>query len=108
MLSLISHSLPRFKDVRSKVYIKNIHQKWKYYREEKIDVEIFLIFLNIKISAKSNKIELSEKFMVMWKEKQSPEVFCKKGILRNFAELTGKYTCPKVSFLVKFQASRNF
>ena len=46
-------------------FLKNIHQKWKYYREEKQDFERFLIFLNIKMSAKSNKIELSEEFMVM-------------------------------------------
>ena len=30
-----------------------------------------LIFLNIKMSAKSNKIELSEEFMAMWREEQT-------------------------------------
>ena len=30
-----------------------------------------LIFLNIKISAKSNKIELSAEFMAMWREGQT-------------------------------------
>ena len=35
------------------------------------------------MSAKSYKIELSEKFMVMWREEQPPEVFCRKGALRN-------------------------
>ena len=30
------------------------------------------------MSAKSNKIELNEEFMVMSKEEQPPEVFCKK------------------------------
>ena len=44
---------------------------WKYYREEKQDFARFLIFLNIKMSAKSNKIELSEDFMVMWREEQT-------------------------------------
>ena len=44
-----------------------MHQKWKYYREEKLDYERFLIFLNIKMSAKSNKIELIEEFMAMWR-----------------------------------------
>ena len=33
------------------------------------------------MSAKSYKIELSEKFMVMWREEQPPEVFCKKLFL---------------------------
>ena len=49
-------------------FFKKIHQKWKYYREEKQDFERFLIFLNTKMSTKSNKIELSEEFMVMWRE----------------------------------------
>ena len=52
-------------------FLKNVHQKWKYYREEKQDFERFLIFLNIKMSAKLNKIELSEEFMVMWREEQT-------------------------------------
>ena len=43
------------------------------------------------MSAKSNKIELSEEFMAVWKEKQPPEVFCKKGVLRNFVKFTGKH-----------------
>ena len=30
-----------------------------------------LIFLIIKMSAKSNKIELSEEFMAMWREEQN-------------------------------------
>ena len=52
-------------------FFKNIHQKWEYYREEKQDFERLLIFLNIKMSAKSNKTELSEEFMAMWREKQT-------------------------------------
>ena len=52
-------------------FLKNIHQKWEYYREEKQDFERLLIFLNIKMSAKSNKIELSEEFMAMWREEQT-------------------------------------
>ena len=48
-----------------------MHQKWKYYREEKQDSERFLIFFNIEMLAKSNKIELSEGFMVMWREEQT-------------------------------------
>ena len=83
-----------------------MYQKWKYYREEKQDLERFLIFLNIKMSAKSNKIELSEEFMVMWREEQTlwdvplcietkmkktsfrssnRRYSVRKGVLRNFA-----------------------
>ena len=47
-----------------------MHRKWKYYREEKQDFERFLLFLNIKMSTKSNQLELSEEFMVMWREAQ--------------------------------------
>ena len=50
------------------------------------------------MSAKSNKIELSEEFMVMWKEEQPPEVFCKKDILRNFANIHRKTTAPESLF----------
>ena len=52
-------------------FFKNIHQKWKYYREEKQDFERPLIFLNINMSAKSNKIELSEEIMAMCREEQT-------------------------------------
>ena len=33
-----------------------------------------------------------------------PEVFCKKGVLRNFATFTRKHLC-QVSFLIKLQSS---
>ena len=54
MLSLITQSRARFEHVLLKIYIKsgNIAN-----REEKRDFERFLIYLNIKMSAKSNKIE---------------------------------------------------
>ena len=66
-LLLLSHSRARFEYV----FLKKIHQKWEYYREEKQDFERLLIFLNIKMSAKSNKIELSEEFMAMCREEQT-------------------------------------
>ena len=50
------------------------------------------------MSAKSNKIELSEKFMVMWREEQHQEVFCKTGVLRNFSKFTETHTCPESLF----------
>ena len=48
-----------------------MHQKWKYYREEKQDFERFLIFLKIKISAKPEKVKLKEEFIAIWTEEQS-------------------------------------
>ena len=37
------------------------------------------------------------------KEKQPPEVIYRKGVLKNFANLTGKHLCWRL-FLIKFQA----
>ena len=37
-------------------------------------------------------------------QKQPPEVFCKKGILKNFANFTGKQLCWSL-ILIKLQAS---
>ena len=84
--------------MRFEQVLKNIHQKWKYYREEKQDFEKFLIFLFILFLfyinsflifqqnhshktqkdfvflmtvAKLHKIKLSEEFMVMWRQEQT-------------------------------------
>ena len=40
----------------------------------------------------------------MWETTQtykssSPEVFCKKGVLRNFAKITGKHLCQSLLLL---------
>ena len=37
------------------------------------------------------------------RKKQPPQVFCKKRVLRNFANLQ-ENTCTRVSFLIKLQA----
>ena len=50
------------------------------------------------MSAKLNKIELSEEFMVIWKEEEPPEVFCEKSVLRNFAKFTEKHLCQSLFF----------
>ena len=34
----------------------------------------------------------------MMKQKQPPEVFCKKGVLRNFGKCTGMHLCQSLSF----------
>ena len=36
-------------------------------------------------------------------QNQPPEVFCKKGVLKNFANFTGKHLCWSL-FLIKLQA----
>ena len=34
-------------------------------------------------------------------QKQPPEVFCKKGVLRNFTKFTGKHLCQSLFFNVR-------
>ena len=58
MLSLIAIVITLTCEIWTR-FLKNIHQKWEYYKEEKQDFERLLIFV-IKMSTKSNKIELSE------------------------------------------------
>ena len=59
-LSLVSHSLERFEHV----FFFKYTLKVEIVQRRKTRLKIF-VFLDIKMSAKSNKIELSEKFMVM-------------------------------------------
>ena len=39
-------------------------------------------------------------FKILWMllQKQPPEVFCKKGVLRNFAKFTEEHLCQSLSF----------
>ena len=67
LVSLISHSRARFEHVFYKTYNKSEG----LYREERQDFEGLLIFLHMKMSAKSNKIELSEEFMATRREEQT-------------------------------------
>ena len=49
---------------------------------------------------------LTNSYSTIYKnQKQPPEVFCKKDVLRNFAKFTGIH-CVRVSFLIKLQALR--
>ena len=52
-----------------------------------------VIYDQLSNASFSNKIE------------QSPDVFCKKGVLRNFVN-SQENTCARVSFLIKLQALR--
>ena len=44
-------------------------------------------------------------FRSKYLQKQTPEVFYKKYILKNFVKFTGKYPCRSLSFLTKLQGS---
>ena len=43
-------------------------------------------------------MEPCETFSMELFQKQPPEVFCKKGVLRNFAKFTGKHLCQSLFF----------
>ena len=58
------------------------------------------------MSAKLNKIELSEAFTAMWNEEQPLEVL--KKMFFSISQNSQKNTCGRASFLIKLQASRNF
>ena len=51
--------------------------------------EIFKMKLPIKRKVTEKKIS----------QKQSPEVFCKKSVLRNFTKFTGKHLCQSLLFI---------
>ena len=67
LLSLISYSCK----ISIRCFFKKIRQKQKYYKEEKTDTERFLIFLNIKMSGKSKKMN-SLKILQLCGEKNRP------------------------------------
>ena len=48
--------------------------------------------LNVKIQ------EAKSKNVVITDRSSRPEVFCKKGVLRNFAKFTGKHLCQSLFF----------
>ena len=37
--------------------------------------------------------------LLIYRQKQPPEVFCEKGVLRNFAKLTGKHLRQRLFFM---------
>ena len=52
-----------------------------------------------------NIITSDLKFKLIISRGSCPEVFCKKGVLRNFAKFTSQEnTCARVSFLINLQA----
>ena len=75
----------------------------------------YVISYSIPITVKST----FRPFSALWQYSRSsrPEVFCKKGVLRNFIKFTGKYLCQSLFFnkvaclrpatLIKLQAWGN-
>ena len=61
---------------------KRLREKFKYLENEK-----------------SLKSEKKKSFLIVFKGRSSrPEVFCKKGVLRNFAKFTGEHLCQSLFF----------
>ena len=65
-------------------------------------------FFNFIINKGRHKIHSARRNIVELKtwlrQKQPPEVFYKKGVLKNFTKFTGKHLCQSL-FLMKLQAS---
>ena len=47
-------------------------------------------------SKRNSKTTYFPPFPASFQKKQSPEVFCKKGVLRNFTKFTGKHLCQSL------------
>ena len=43
----------------------------------------------------------------MYYQKQPPEMFCKKGVLRNFAKFTEKHLCHRLFFMTAYYVSQH-
>ena len=61
---------------------------------ELFPMDLYESFQNIYFYSNSEWIFIKFKYM----RSNRPEVFCKKGILRNFTEFTGKYLCQSLFF----------
>ena len=65
---------------------------------------LFLIFFILSIISVISSTHIACDVMcVQYVQKQRPEVFFKKGVLKNFASLTEKHLCWSL-FLIKLQA----
>ena len=58
---------------------------WRHYVSAKIFVTEYLFLEYLFVS-----------FDLFWQQKQPPEVFCKKDVLINFGNFTGKYLCSNL------------
>ena len=68
--------------------------------------DIFIIYKFISLLLRSSRIYFHLVFNMFFYcpelgnvfQKQPPEVFCKKGVLRNFTKFTGKHLCQSLFF----------
>ena len=75
--------------VNAVVDIKPIYLNKRYLSQDKIYYlnKIYFCFAKIKFSKHT-----------LYKQKQPPEVFYKKSVLRDFTKFTGKHLCQSLSF----------
>ena len=66
---------------------------------------LLIFFIDTIMSVISSTQIACDVMCVQYVQKQPPEVFFKKGVLKNFANLTGKHLCWSL-FLIKLQARR--
>ena len=78
---------------------KNIKNETFLLQESWVEAIFFLrhIVLPDKVLRRpQNDLDLD--FIVIVDRSSSPEVICKKGVLRNFAKFTGKHLCQSLFF----------
>ena len=66
---------------------------------------LLIFFIDTIISVISSTQIACDIICVQYVQKQPPEVFLKKGVLKQFANLTGKHLCWSL-ILIKLQALR--
>ena len=74
----------------------------KFYKvsAQNVILKTYLQWINIIL----RKVKIYYSFKRIQLRSSRPEVFCKKGVLRNFAKFTWN-TCARVSFLITLQAA---
>ena len=88
-------------------FLKNIHQKWKYYREEKQDFERFFIFLISKCRQNQMKLNSVRSLWLCGKKNSYRRCSVKKTFLEISQNLQ-ENICAIAWFLKTLQASLNF
>ena len=54
--------------------------------------------MSIKTTSSINVLLIYLKYTLVYIQKQPPEVFCEKGVLRNFTKFTRKHLCQSLFF----------
>ena len=101
-----------FQSFSSKIYnktpscskdLENNMIQLKFIKVLLMDFPPFDLFYQLSILLAT--CEFGMHLIPFFPQKQPPEVFCKKGVLRNFIKLTGKHLCQSLLFEKSLQSS---